>query len=424
MIPPLQYLERYRNGGTRDYSPHADYTEAREGYRPDSAAEAFQVAVFRLPRTAVNVYRAGPGPELEACYLTPDSALFCVHPQLVELRPQEPYLARAREVGQAAPGIRVTPSSSTRTLYVLDSLDSLGSLGSEAPEPDPGTPHALKVHFPFRISRYGRKMRDEVVEQAIAVSRELESVVRRSGARLFPDFAFMREVLGITHRNLDPTTPRGENWGYLIRETTPFPASSSEASLVPGFALYGRDYFDPQASPLLWMLMGESDPASFVLESVFLPVIRHWVTCFLETGFILEPHGQNVLLEVDREGKVRRIVHRDMNVGIDMRRRRELEAPDFGDNTYNLMETGEFASIAFDKFMGHHFFHRVVLALCQRFPQLRPEDLQEPCREEFARLFPDHRRYLPRTVRYFSEERDAFGKPLFQDTGTEPVWRP
>lgn len=26
-------------------------------------------------------------------------------------------------------------------------------------------PHALKVHFPFRVSRYGRKMRDEVIEQ-------------------------------------------------------------------------------------------------------------------------------------------------------------------------------------------------------------------------------------------------------------------
>ena len=88
------------------------------------------------------------------------------------------------------------------------------------------------------------------------------------------------------------------------------------------------------------------------------------------------------------------------------------------------MESGEFNSIGYDKFMGGHFFNQLLAEIRKRRPKLQPEDFQEPCREEIACLFPGHEEYLPRTVNYFSEERDEFGKPLYQDTGTLPRWRP
>ena len=368
------------------------------------------MTAFSLPLESVNVYRAGPSPELEAAYLASGTAVLCVHPQLLETRPDDPYLARTAAVGERRPDIRVAPSSSTRTLYVLDA----------------DVPHALKVHFPFRISRYGRRMRDEVVEQAVAVSRELEAVAGELDDR----FAFMREVLGITHREEEAPSARaagrGEHWGYLVRETTPYPPAPPGESrfLVPGFALYGRDARDPATEPLLWTLLGDADPRAFVLESILLPVLRHWVACFRRSGFILEPHAQNVLLEVDGGARICRVVHRDLNVGIDMRRRRDVGAPELADGGYNRMESGAFASIAYDRFMGGHFFDRVVGLLLERFPHLVTEDVRGPCREEFRRLFPDHEHYLPRTVHYFSEERDQYGKPRHTDTGVPPVWRP
>ena len=64
----------------------------------------------------------------------------------------------------------------TRTLYAIDDEIS----------------HAIKVHFSFRISRYGRKMRDEVLEQSINISRELERGIRHLDDRfafIFPDYA-------------------------------------------------------------------------------------------------------------------------------------------------------------------------------------------------------------------------------------------
>jgi hypothetical protein len=402
----------------------------------------------------MRVFEADPQPALRELYLPGDTVAFCVHPQVLEEGTHDPYLRRTLALGTRGDPIPVAPSSSTRTLYVLDPGDPANTTHPADPA-DPShlvnpahpihpadaaypthptrlaTPHhALKVHFPFRISRYGRKMREEVVEQAVNVSRELESGVGSMDGR----FAFLREVLGVTHPDLDTDAPRGENWGYLVRDMAPFPPSAERRLMIPGFALYGGDFHRPEG-PLLLLEMLASAPAGggpepgaalrlFLLEALFLPIIRHWVDCFLTFGLMLEPHGQNVLLEMDVEGKVRRIVHRDLSLGIDMRLRRDLGLSSDGLNGYNRMEDGTFASIAYDRMMGGHFFDHLLAPVLATFPALGPEDFRGPCREEFARLFPGHQRYLPRTVHYFSEERDSFGKPLFQDTGQPPEWRP
>ncbi len=250
-------------------------------------------------------------------------------------------------------------------------------------------------------------MRDEVIGQAIAVSGELEAGIGQLGDR----FGFLREVIGVAHQNLNPAADRGENWGYLVRDMTPFPRTPQTVSLVPGFALYGQDYFAPATPLLLFDLIGDGDPVAWVLDNIMRPIIHHWVS-------------QNVIFEIDPHGAVLRVIHRDLSVGIDMRRRRDLGLSDNHLNAHNRMETDRFHSITYDCFMGNHFFDRIVGACCETYPEIVPEDFMRPCRQAFARLFPDHQRYLPPTVWYFSEQRDRFNKPLYQDTGVLPRWRP
>jgi hypothetical protein len=386
------------------YSRHAGHTEADPTYRPNSEVSSFDLPAFKVPLDELSIYLADPDAALARRYLSGDEALFCVHPQLLDSQEHDLYLTRILSSERARENIEVSPTSSTRTLWVRE----------------PGRAHALKVHFPFRVSRYGRRMRDEVVEQAINVSRQLQQGIGCFDSR----FGFLREVLGVTYRDLDSGSKRGENWGYLVRDLEPFPTVSERRPLVPGFSLYGGDFFEPEKPLLIFELIGERDPLIYVLEQIMLPIIRHWVEVFLGFGLLLEPHGQNVLLEIGADGEVARIVYRDLNLGIDCRRRRDLRLPVDLSNTYNQMDSGDFNSITYDKFMGGHFFDRLVAALVERVPGLKVEDFRGPCREEFARLFPEHRRYLPRTIQYFSEERDEFGKPLYQDTGQPPVWRP
>jgi hypothetical protein len=403
-IPSLQYLERYRNEGTRTYSSHAAYTEAGDQYRPDGAQAAFKLTAYQLPRQKMLVYTADPPAALAETYLTPDTTWFLIHPQLLETCPEDPYLRRTLALSGGEKRITVSPSSSTRTLFVQE----------------PGLPHAVKVHFPFKVSRYTRKMRDEVIEQAINVSRELQSGIGQMDGR----FAFLREVIGVAHQNLQPDTPRGENWGYLVRDMIPFPHSGIERPLIPGFALYGRDYIDPHRPLLLHDLIGERDPLARVLEDIMLPIVRHWTAAFRYFGYILEPHGQNVLLEVEEDGAIGRIVHRDLSLGIDMHRRRDLGLAEGKLNAYNRTEDGAFCSITYDRFMGGHFFDRLVTACLEKYPGLTREDFTRPVCEEFARCLPDYAAYFPPTVWYFSEKRDQFNKPLNQDTGAAPEWRP
>jgi hypothetical protein len=404
MIPDLLYLDRYRNEGTRTYSSHSGYTEAEERYRPASPYPRFQLPVFSLPRDEVVLFRADPSPELLASYLHRDEVLFPVHPQILAREELDPYLKRLLAFGRSALHLEVVPSSSTRTVYVAGSKPF----------------HALKLHFPFRVSRYGRKMREEVLEQATLVSMELQEAMDALG----PDFAFQREVLGVALTPMELDSGRGENWGFLIREMTPFPPREGDGHLIPGFALFGADYHDSGILPLIVDLLDGRDPGAFLLEQIIFPMIRHWVTCFSSLGFMLEPHGQNVLLEMDSELQIQRVVYRDLNLGVDRRRRSDLGLPLPEGNTYNLMDTGAFASITFDMFMGAHFFDHLLKVLMSHRPGLEMETFRGPAREYFAQLFPEHTAYLPRTIHYFTEGRDRYGKPGHQDTGRAPVWRP
>ena len=403
-LPGFSYLERYRNKGTRTYSSHASYTEAADHYRPDSEHDQFELPAFNVPRSHLNIYTANPPHELALKYLKPSGALFCIHPQVLAMCPEDAYVNQILAESAASELIPVIPSSSTRTLLAAD-VD---------------TPHALKVHFPFKVSRYTRKMRNEVIEQAVNVSRELEEGVDH----LDKDFAFLREVIGVAHKNVDPDSARGENWGYLVRDMVPFPQREKVGLLVPGFALYGEDYFDPAAPLLLFDLISERDPVAYILGNIMLPIVRHWIACFLNFGFMLEPHGQNVLLEVDEDNSVSRIVHRDLSVGIDMRRRREIGLSDGKLNNYNRTEDSAFQSVTYDRFMGGHFFSRLVAACQSRYPEIPKDAFAQPCREEFARLLPAYEKYFPDTIWYFSEERDQFNKPYYVDTGAVPEWRP
>lgn len=399
----LEYLDRYRNEGTRTYSKHSEYSEAQKEYQPTSESASFGLASFKVPLEMLNIYRAHPPDEILKLYLPADYALFCVHPQVLDNFAKDLYIQQLVSKADKGSDITVFPSSSTRTLYSYKPFF-----------------HAIKVHFPVRVSRYTRKMRDEVVEQAINISLELEQGISKFDRK----FGFLREVLGVTLREISQESARGENWGYLLRDMRPYPIVEEKRTLIPGFALYGKDFFDKNIPPLLFDLMGEHDPVEFILENIMLPIVGHWIQCFKAFGYMLEPHGQNVLLELDEANNITRIIHRDLSLGIDMRRRRDFGLSSSHLNNYNRMEYGDFNSITYDMFMGSHFFDRIIQCCRENFPHIFPEDFRKPCRQVFADLFVDYNRYFPDTVRYFSETRDRYNKPLYKDTGDNPQWRP
>ena len=80
ILPSFEYLERYRNEGTRTYSSHAAYTEAADAYRPDSPQERFDLPIFEIPRDQMLVYTANPPADLAGAYLDDEKVRFATGP--------------------------------------------------------------------------------------------------------------------------------------------------------------------------------------------------------------------------------------------------------------------------------------------------------------------------------------------------------
>jgi len=98
ILPPLSYLERYRNEGTRTYSKHSDYSEAAPHYQPASEQSGFTIHVFKVPRRSLNIYVANPPDSLRSMYVDSGQPLFCVHPQVIENCGDDPYVAKLKQM--------------------------------------------------------------------------------------------------------------------------------------------------------------------------------------------------------------------------------------------------------------------------------------------------------------------------------------
>ncbi len=111
-IPPFSYLERYRNEGTRTYSPHAAYTEADEAYRPNIGRSQFTLPLFEVPRNRMIVYTANPPDTLAETYLPGDRAVFVIHPQVIKAADRDPYVRLTDSICTNQRSLTVEPTSS------------------------------------------------------------------------------------------------------------------------------------------------------------------------------------------------------------------------------------------------------------------------------------------------------------------------
>jgi len=392
------HLERYVNEGSRTYSCFAGVSAVDPRYQPRGNQPSFDVPAFLVPREKVSVHEADPDPALRGRYLRNGHVLFRVHPETRE----ELHAAEWSGLREGDP-VPAAPTSSTRTVMTL------------RPE-GPAAPHFLKLHYPRRISRFIRRIRQKNVHNSVRASRELGDI------RL-PSFAYLPESLGFTI---------GEGpaaWGFIVREKTPRPFSGEDRLLVPYFSLYSQDLKRPGDLPLLVQLIESlgANPLSFTLEHILLPVIDCWATVLQEKGLLLESHGQNLLLELSPDGIPRRVVHRDLDVWFDpeIRKKRGLPTPFLGEGVGADWEhpREQYLSLIYDWFIGHHLFDYVAKVL-ETYFDVDPRTLQAACREVFRRHFPEVSGWLPEeTTYYFSYEPQPENGYVLVDTHHSPTWR-
>ncbi len=398
----LIHYERYGNGGTRNYTAMAQRIDVDLRYQPGNpTGEAYAVPRVLLDNTngAISVYSDTDSEELLGLVIKGDAVWMNVFPQFFDQSSSDPYLAIAKEHFLERSDLTVVPTSSCRT--VLDVVSKV----------------MIKMHCPYLISRFDRRLGKGTIEHCVSVTRELKGLL---GSGLYPKFAILPDSIGATFNG-----ERG--WGYIVREARPYPLAedSSERTMIPMFALYGSDVLDPSAPVLITQMIDrayadtetlldkKTFAKEFVLTEIIFPLVDFFIVAYREKGILLELHGQNTLVEVDARGLPTRIVHRDLDdaVDIDLRSKRGLGLEGLYKGQYISREdsdkdVGSEQSIVFDKSIGRMNLDKLAESMELHYGISRIE-IEEATQIHFESEFPEFREYFPEnlsTVYNYSSE--------------------
>jgi len=337
------YAERYLSAGTRSYSAFAGINEMDDIWRPGSATARFQVPCFWVERSknAKFICESNQISPSLAKFYSPSASKFLlpVHPATIRLLPSKVQ----KQIKQLTLGPRldVSPTSSTRTLYVH---------GADGPNECPH--HFLKLHFPRRISRFIRSLTDEDVIYQLWISKQIQS------ARL-PHFPDLAGGYALRHQK--------SSAGFLIRATQQEGGVDGSCFTLPGFSLFGGDTNSLTDPPLMVQLHRHfgGSAADFVVKRIIAPTVDLWVKAVSKLGIVPELHGQNVLFCFNKCGSDSSICFRDSDLLVDNRIRRQLgfDNPPFltGVTDYDCDCTSErYLSLCYDGFLVHHFLAKVA----------------------------------------------------------------
>lgn len=387
------YLERYVDVGSKTYSPFADQTEAEYSYQPTNPSDTFELPCVIIPKEKVSIFLDDPSRHISNFYIREDDVLFPIHPEIFHDE-QVPFIEELKKF-QKTKSLLVAPTASTRTVMTLKE----------------DTPHFIKLHYPKRISRFHRRLRNNTIKNCLRVSQDLQNLT---------DIVYLPETIGVAYGS------NKEAWGFIIRECTPRPFQDDECFLIPMFALYSQDMNALNDPPLLIQLIQycKEDPMTFVLNHIFKPIIRNWCLALTERGFLLEAHGQNTLLELNAKFYPSRIVYRDLDIYVDreIRKKKGLHLNFSQSHMIEPEKRRAIYSLKYDSFVGHHLFDYLA-SLLNRYYNIDSNLIQKTCKEYFHNCLPNALTYFSEKTFYYSNEILTENKYTLIETNEKPHWR-
>lgn len=290
--------ERYVNGGSLSGLSQVYTTSERT--RPRSRTPSFDLSEVRFGNAVVL-----EDIEDTCSRYVMDGCMF-VHPDMLQPKyfPNDGAYSLARTIA-------VAPTASGRTVLAL------------------GKGYFVKLAYLEYLGRLVRHINREMVLSACEVTKQL--VLALQSRKVTPAFSVLREGPGrVAHIPISklgnetaslPTNANGcYEWGVLFREFRPFPHMEECEFLIPFFALFSEEV-DPvtgnvaavQDKPLLIQLFEKQSKSieDFLLRDIFYPLFNTYFDALVFAGVELEAHAQNMLLTIDAEYAVKRIVCRD-----------------------------------------------------------------------------------------------------------------
>lgn len=193
---------------------------------------------------------------------------------------------------------------------------------------DAAHPFFAKLSLNAQIGGVVRTIPKGEVARSVGVTKILDGEKKLPGS-----FTYLPEVFGVM--------PKGFERGGMIVRQIPADILSGERRYVPLFSLYA-DPPDGSKAMIEDMIAksGES-PETFVRTRIVRPFVEQWLDLLSHHGITTEPHGQNVLVEIGKDGlPTGKFLHRDFggfNVDFDAREKLGL-----GPNKSQLPTLGDF----------------------------------------------------------------------------------
>lgn len=210
--------------------------------------------------------------------------------------------------------LEVTPTASGRTVF------------------DYKNKQFIKLAYLDYLGRIVRHMESTKLISAYEVTQQLMCVCK--GGKANSKFSFLREDYGkiayipfsLFDKKLVKKMPsccmKSSNYEYgvLFRELKPYPYIEDEEILIPFFSLFSCEFkpgtleVENQHIPLIIQLfrVQEKSIEKFILENILFPLYHTYFDALLLGGIELEAHAQNMLISIDKDLKIKRIVCRDL----------------------------------------------------------------------------------------------------------------
>jgi hypothetical protein len=215
--------------------------------------------------------------------------LFLIHPESKSLYP------KLLNQGFDQENFRAVATASSRSLLVWKT-------GHES------HPFIAKVSLNKMIGYVTRTIKGTETARSVGTSKLLEGA-----ADLPANAIFLMEPFSLI--------PKGLATGGMIVRQFPVEFLDGETQFLPLFALYGGE-----GEALLWDLIKRSgkSPHTYIREEIIRPFVQLWAQLAVEEGILMEPHAQNMLMEIKNGRLTERFAARDFGgFNIDFKFRRK-----------------------------------------------------------------------------------------------------
>lgn len=259
-----------------------DQNPQNVNFTPESA-RVFELNGYWIPEQDLKTYESVHDPALLGGFHRTRNGkgeiLFLVHPESENFYAKLGLEKMDREVFLAA------ATASSRSLLVWR-------------EAAPEKPLIAKLSLDAVIGTVDRTISGKETAASIGVDRLLGQMYD-----LPSTFEYFHEEFG--------AIPKGmERGGMILRS---FPTSRNlKDILIPFFSLAMTPADGSLPLVLRMAKAAGEDPRHFITEKIIRPFVAQWADLAIEHGVLMEPHGQNILLEVTSGlSPTGRIVHRD-----------------------------------------------------------------------------------------------------------------